>query len=677
MTRHTNRLAQEASPYLLQHAHNPVDWYPWGEEAFEKARRENKPVLVSIGYATCHWCHVMEKESFEDEATAAIMNEQLVCIKVDREERPDVDHVYMDAVIAMTGSGGWPLNVFLTPDKQPFYGGTYFPPRSMYNRPSWQQVVTGVAGMFREKYDEVQRQAGQLTDYLKNASVAGSIGADSEMPDESLLHQMKNSLLKQADTELGGFGGAPKFPQPLALQYLFEYGVTYQDEKALAQVALTLRKMTEGGINDQLRGGYARYSTDNEWLAPHFEKMLYDNALLLHLLAGMYVHTQEAWYATAIEQTIGWLKAEMTNADGLFYAAQDADSEGEEGRYYVWSLAEVQSLLGEDAALFSRKYDITEDGNWEGVNILRVMADDEVLAKEFKLAVAEVRTRLERAAALLLEVRSQRIPPLTDDKILTAWNTLMNTALVYCANALDRPEWLAMAQRNMDALLALMWKEGSLAHSYREGQYQHKVFLDDYAYTIRALHQLAAAGLEQYLPVAGEMIAVVMQQYREADDVLFSYTAINDTEMLVRKVETYDGALPSGNSVMAENLLTAGLFDYNDVWVQQAAHMLQYMAATASRYPLSHGLWGCVLLRHQRGLMMVKTSAAAEAVPALQAAVHPGVEWVLLHKKTDDETHTSPRYEVCAGQVCHPPVNTLQEALLLLRPQAATGGGTY
>ncbi len=679
MPHHPNRLIHETSPYLLQHAYNPVDWFAWSEEAFEKARRENKPVLVSIGYATCHWCHVMERECFEDETIAALMNEHLVCIKVDREERPDVDHVYMDALVAITGSGGWPLNVFLTPDKAPFYGGTYFPPTPMFNRPSWQQVVTGIAGMYREKRDEVLLQAGQLADYLKNASAAGSVQDKGSHPDEALLHQMKNSLLKNADTVYGGFGAAPKFPQPMALQFLFEYGVSWHDEQALQQVALTLGKMIDGGIYDQLGGGFSRYSTDNEWLAPHFEKMLYDNALLLHVMAGMYVHTGDEQYARTIRHTIDWLQAEMMDADGLFYAAQDADSEGEEGRYYVWTLKEVKQLLGEDAALFCRKYDVTEAGNWEEVNILRVLVSDEQLAAETGLDVTEVKQRLQLAAEVLLRERKQRIPPLTDDKILTAWNALMNAALVSCANALQNASWLDLARRNMGSLIHIMWKDEKLMHSFRAGKFQEKVFLDDYAYTIRALYQLAAAsGDASWHKQAGSMMEKVMQEYRLPDDVLFSYTAANDTEMLVRKVETLDSALPSGNSVMAENLLVASLFGYRENWATHAGLMLQHMAATAARYATSHGLWGCVMLKQWHGLVSVKIShVAPEAAALLRTRVYPALEWVLVNESVDGETHTTPSYEVCAGQVCHPPVNTANEALALLRHSSGIGGGTY
>src|SRR5258706_6315797 len=352
-----NRLIKETSPYLLQHAHNPVDWYPWGEEALQKAKRENKPILISIGYSACHWCHVMEKESFENENTAAIMNKNFVCIKIDREERPDLDHIYMDAVQAMTGSGGWPLNVFLTPDLQPFYGGTYFPPQRAFNRPSWKEILTAVSKAFREKRNEIDSQAKDLTEHLQQSNSFGLQAGDQKIFSREKVDECFQNLVNNADKEWGGFGKAPKFPQTFSIQFLLRYHYVTKNEEALKQAMLSLDKMIGGGIYDQIGGGFARYSTDNEWLAPHFEKMLYDNALLISVLSEAFQLTKKENYREVIEETIGLVERELMHSNGGFYAALDADSEGEEGKFYVWSFDEARNLLGDKADIFCEYFD--------------------------------------------------------------------------------------------------------------------------------------------------------------------------------------------------------------------------------------------------------------------------------------------------------------------------------
>src|SRR5436190_10345125 len=362
----SNRLENETSPYLLQHAHNPVDWFPWGDEALQKAKKENKPILISIGYAACHWCHVMEKESFENEEIASIMNENFINIKIDREERPDLDHIYMDAVQTMTGSGGWPLNVFLTPEKKPFFGGTYFPPRRAFNRSSWPEVLIAVSNAFREKRNEIENQAESLTAHLVQSNSFGhqSLGVGNEFSKEKIDELFQN-LMKSADKEWGGFGRAPKFPQTFSIQFLLRYYHVTKNEDALAHACLSLDKMIEGGIYDQLGGGFARYSTDNEWLVPHFEKMLYDNALLIIVLAEAYQVTKKERYREVIDETIGFIKREMMHRLGGFYSALDADSESEEGKFYVWEFNEVKERVA-NAEIFCQFFDITQNGNWEG-----------------------------------------------------------------------------------------------------------------------------------------------------------------------------------------------------------------------------------------------------------------------------------------------------------------------
>ncbi|MDE3252169.1 MAG: thioredoxin domain-containing protein, partial [Bacteroidota bacterium] len=396
---YSNHLIQETSPYLLQHAHNPVDWYPWGEEALEKALTENKPILVSIGYAACHWCHVMERESFEDPETAAMMNQWFVNIKIDREERPDLDHIYMDAVQAMTGSGGWPLNVFLTPDRKPFYGGTYFPPVRAYNRASWKETLAGVHQGFRDKYAEIQSQAENLTAHLQSSNAFGisKPGEETGIFEPSQLAAISLRLLENADTRWGGFGNAPKFPQTFSIQFLLRHYHFTGDQQALDQALLSLDRMIYGGIYDQLGGGFARYSTDKEWLAPHFEKMLYDNALLVSVLAEAYQLTRKPVYARIMEQTLTFVEREMISAEMGFYSALDADSEGVEGKFYTWEYREIVDLLGAEAELFCAYYQVTEKGNWEHTNILWINTDPEDQARKLGIPADQLERRLDTA----------------------------------------------------------------------------------------------------------------------------------------------------------------------------------------------------------------------------------------------------------------------------------------
>ncbi|MBS1933750.1 MAG: thioredoxin domain-containing protein, partial [Bacteroidetes bacterium] len=459
MARFTNRLAKESSPYLLQHAHNPVDWYPWGEEALAKAKTENKPILVSIGYAACHWCHVMEHESFEDEATAAIMNANFICIKIDREERPDLDHIYMDALQAMVGNGGWPLNVFLTPEGKPFYGGTYFPPKSMYNRPSWKDVLIAVAESYAKKTKEVHAQANNLTDYLIQSNSFGQTSVTqpednySKVFNREISEKIYSNIIQIADKTDGGFGRAPKFPQTFSIQFLLQHYYFTKNEDALQHACFSLDKMIAGGIHDHLGGGFARYSTDAEWLAPHFEKMLYDNALLIITLSEAYQLTKKELYKEVITGTMEFICRELCFERCAFYSSLDADSEGEEGRYYVWAKAEIDEILQEDSALFCNFYNITDKGNWEGKNILRELVSTFDFAKNKNIPERELRLLLNACKKKLFERRNQRIKPLLDDKILLNWNALMNIACSKAFAALGNEEYKKMAIESMDFLL--------------------------------------------------------------------------------------------------------------------------------------------------------------------------------------------------------------------------------
>ena len=592
---HTNRLARETSPYLLQHAHNPVDWYPWGDEALQRARTENKPVLVSIGYAACHWCHVMERESFENEDTARYMNDHFINIKIDREERPDLDHIYMDAVQAITGSGGWPLNVFLTPEGRPFYGGTYFPPRAVHNRSSWTDVLAAIADSFREKRDQIEQQAQSLTQHVATANSFGitASGAspagvsDSGIFNTGTLRQIYEQLMGIADKKQGGFGGAPKFPQTFSIQYLLHYYHFTGEEAALRQACLSLDKMIEGGIYDQIGGGFARYSTDNEWLAPHFEKMLYDNALLVIVLSEAYQLTKKETYREVIQETMEFIHRELSDGQGGFYAALDADSEGEEGKYYVWDKAEIDAILGVDADGFCARYGVTPEGNWEGKNILIRAFSPEAAAP----AEAE---KWANARHQLLEYRSGRIRPALDDKILLGWNALMNIACSKAYGALGIEKYKDWAVANMNYCWERLKGEYIyfFYHSYKAGQAKYPAFLDDYAGLIAALLQLQEiTGDTSYLVKAKEVMEYVLSNFSEEGTGFFYFTHQDQKDLIVRKKEIYDGAVPSGNSLMAFNLAYMSIiFDRPD-WMARATQMAASLQRPVTNYPGSFGIW--------------------------------------------------------------------------------------
>ncbi|MBO9152671.1 thioredoxin domain-containing protein [Chitinophaga sp. GCM10012297] len=605
-----NRLAKETSPYLLQHAHNPVDWYPWGEEAFRKAEAENKPILVSIGYAACHWCHVMERESFENEATAAIMNEHFVNIKIDREERPDIDHIYMDALQAIAGNGGWPLNMFLLPDRQPFYGGTYFPPKQAYNRPSWTEVLLAVSDAFKTKRKDLEEQAANLTQHLHQSNAFGVNAVDLGPGREQLFTQeqadaMVLALLGQADKEWGGFGRAPKFPQSFSIQYLLRHYRVSKNEAALQQALLSLGKMIDGGIYDQLGGGFARYSTDEKWLAPHFEKMLYDNALLVDTLCEAYQLTGNERYAKVVRHTLEFVKRELTSPEGAFYSALDADSEGVEGKFYVWGEEEIDSLLVEDSPAFKAYYNISRHGNWEDVNILWAPRPLEAVAKEQGIAPGELEALLERSRPKLMAAREKRVRPGLDDKILLGWNALMIHACCKAAAALNENVYLEMAEAAMDCILKNMRKPGAAPafwHTYKEGSARYPAFLDDYANLVHALIALQeTSGNLERVRMAAEVADFVIEQFSDENLRYFYYTASGQGDVIVRKKEIYDGAVPSGNAVMAHNLWHLSIvFDKNE-WAERALAMTAGLVQTVTRYPTSFGVWAAMVLRLVQG----------------------------------------------------------------------------
>lgn len=601
----TNKLIDETSPYLLQHAHNPVNWFPWGDEALEKAKKENKPILVSIGYSACHWCHVMERESFEDEETARMMNEHFINIKIDREERPDLDHIYMDAVQAMTGSGGWPLNVFLTPETKPFYGGTYFPPKRAFNRPSWQEVLNGVIEGFTQRRNEIDAQAENLTEHLFQSNAFGiSVPGETNFFTKEKIDEAFENCMKNADKKWGGFGRAPKFPQSFVIQYLLHFFYVTQNQEALQQALLSLDKMIDGGIYDQVVGGFARYSTDAQWLVPHFEKMLYDNALLLSVISEAYQITNEKRYKEVIEETIQFVQKEMMHPQGGFYAALDADSEGEEGKYYVWNYEEVMELLKEDGTIFCDFFDIKPAGNWEGKNILWRKKKEEVFRKEKNISSDELQRVIEKGKKILLEKRSDRIRPQTDDKILLGWNALMNTALSKAFAATGNEYFKQLAIDNMQFLLSKFSKNitADLFHSWKNNVAKQPAFLDDYAFFINSLINLQEiTGDVIYLEKAKELAEHVVINFNDETTDFFFYTNTTQKDVVVRKKEVYDGAQPSGNAVMADNLHRLGLYFDNRDWREKSVRMISSLGNAIVHYPTSFGSWACIFLEITSG----------------------------------------------------------------------------
>ncbi len=664
-----NRLANESSPYLLQHAHNPVDWYPWGDEAIQKARAEDKPMLVSIGYSACHWCHVMERESFEDPETAAIMNRHFVNIKIDREERPDLDHIYMDAVQAIAGNGGWPLNVFLTPEAKPFYGGTYFPPVDMHNRPSWKSVLHNISIAFKEKRQQIEEQAGNLTSHIAASDFGITIEDTPEPFPKKDQDEMYENLMKTADRNEGGFGGAPKFPQTFSIRFLLQHYYYTGNQQAVDQACLSLDKMIYGGIYDQLGGGFARYSTDAEWLAPHFEKMLYDNALLVIALSEAFQLTGKPQYEKAIRETMQFIRNEMLSSEGGFYSALDADSEGEEGKFYTWQKNEIYDILGLEAERFSSLFDVTERGNWEGKNILRIKDPKKLPFEE------EEREWKEK----LMVRRSLRIRPMLDDKILSGWNALMITACCRAFSALGEPEFRDLGVKNAAFLQEKMRGKELyyFYHSYKEGKATIPAFLDDYAYLIEAYISLQeVTGDPSHLLRAKELADWVIANFSEEDTGYFYYTASAQDDVIVRKREVYDGAIPSGNSVMAANLLYLGtIFDLPD-WKKRAARNAAGLKGMVMRYPGSFGVWATLInaLSYQLNEIVLAGSFSeqkhreflAKGIPnrVFQISSVTHSDFPLLRNKP---VQGPPQFFLCRDYACQQPVKEVAELLDLLK----------
>lgn len=665
--RFVNRLANETSPYLLQHAHNPVDWYPWGDEAFDRAKAEDKPVIVSIGYSACHWCHVMEHESFEDEEVAAVMNDRFINIKVDMEERPDVDQIYMSFVQLTTGRGGWPMNVFVTPDKLPFFGGTYFPPSPRYGMPSWRQILLSISEAWNERRDELMRSADDILGELKRMTrTGGSSPVNSELLD--LAYQ---SFVRSFDAANGGWGGAPKFPQAMSMDFLLRYWYRTGEQKALEMVSFTAKKMARGGIYDQLGGGFHRYAVDSIWLVPHFEKMLYDNAQLIRLYVHLFQITRDEEFRRVAVETIEYAIREMLDEKGGFYSAQDADSEGEEGKFFVWTPEEVADVIGEDdAAIFNKIYDVTASGNFEGNNILnlRRVSDEEV---------APNRESLSEMRARLFEEREKRIKPLRDDKVLTAWNGLMLAAFSESGRVFGETRYLQIAMANADFLISQLSKDGRSLRTWKDGEAKLNGYIEDHANLADGLVELfQATGELKYLNASRSLADTMIRHFWDEEEGGLFFTSDDHEELIVRNKDFYDNATPSGNSVAADVFLKLGRLTGEVKYEGYAVSILRLAAGMAARHPQAFGraLAAMEFSIGESREVVITGPVGSDVERVVDAAYMPNA--VIAKLRDSNDAQKLPLFEgragqdakvyVCKEMVCELPVSNEKELIELL-----------
>ena len=693
---HRNRLADEASPYLLQHAHNPVDWYPWGAEALERARREDKPILLSIGYAACHWCHVMERESFEDEAIARAMNERFVCIKVDREERPDLDQIYQLVVQLMGRSGGWPLTVFLTPDQHPFFAGTYFPPRERHGMPGFPRVLEALAAAYADKRGEVEAQAQELAHAIARVHRIPEAG---EGPGPDLLRRASRRLLARFDDRFGGFGNRPKFPNTMGVDVLLRRGVLEGDEPCATAVKKALDGMRAGGIYDQLRGGFARYSTDEKWLVPHFEKMLYDNALLLRLYVDGWRAFGDARYAGTARGIVGWLCAEMRDTSGAFYASQDADSEGQEGKFFVWTPADLAAALGDDTEardVAAAHFGIDDEGNFEhtGATVLSEARPLATVAARLDRSVDACCAALERARTAMLAHRSRRVPPPTDTKVLASWNGLAIAALADAGRALGEPTWVEAAERALEAIEARLVEGGRVRRFFKGDQVGRGTawgFVDDHAYLgCAALELYEATGNPRWAALAREIADAMLAHHWDPVEPGFFVTPDDGERLIARSKDVFDQAIPSGNAKALELCLRLGeLID--ERYAETAERGLEALAGAAAEDAFALGATVAVLDRLARGSVQVvvvgdASSPAARALTDRAFAAYLPDRTVAVVDPARPETQAAAALVaegkaavggapaiayVCRGRTCSAPVGSAEELAVLLAPPAA------
>jgi uncharacterized protein YyaL (SSP411 family) len=661
-----NNLIHASSPYLLQHAYNPVEWHEWNVEALEKAKRENKLILVSIGYSACHWCHVMEHESFENHEVAEVMNKHFVCIKVDREERPDIDQIYMLAVQLMNGNGGWPLNAICLPDQRPIYGGTYF------RKNDWINILENVADLWKNEPDKAKNYAERLTDGINQSEKI--IPNTNELEFELVqLEEIIEPWKRHFDINLGGYNRAPKFPLPNNWSFLLRYSFLAAEEATFMATCTTLEKMSMGGIYDQIGGGFARYSVDDRWHVPHFEKMLYDNAQLISLYAEAYQCLKFKPFVQVIVDTIDWTFREMSADNGLFYSALDADSEGVEGKFYVWDKSKFDEILGEDAVLMAEYFDVTEDGNWEEehTNILRRTKTDEEILEKYQLDADTLYDKVALAKAKLLEERSKRIRPGLDDKCLTAWNAMMIKALCDASQVLAHPAYYERAKLAANFILDnLVAPDGGLFRNYKNGKASITGFLDDYAFMIEALISLYEVDFnEEWLEEAKSLTNYVINNFKDEESDMFFYTAANGEALIARKHEVMDNVIPASNSVMAQNLQKLGLFYDDENYRNQASAMLKSVLPRIKAYGSAYSNWSIQLLNEVYGIneiAIVGEDVSAEKnefnniyIPNKITLGGTKSELPLLKDKQSQQT----KIYICRNKTCQLPVSTVAEAV--------------
>jgi uncharacterized protein YyaL (SSP411 family) len=669
--KYTNELIHETSPYLLQHAHNPVNWYPWGEKALNQAKSGNKLLLISIGYSACHWCHVMEHESFEEPQVAKVMNQHFVCIKVDREERPDVDHIYMSAVQLLTGRGGWPLNCIALPDGRPIWGGTYF------QKDNWMEALNAVAAFYAQNPEKAEEYASELHQGIEqNSLISGSNKQTNDDP--LLLPSLISKWQNLFDTKNGGTKGAPKFMLPNNWQFLLRIGHLLQDQKLVEQVKLTLQKMAFGGLYDQIGGGFARYSTDETWKVPHFEKMLYDNAQLLGLYANAYKTDPNPIYKEVIEETVEFLKRELLSPENGFYSALDADSEGEEGKFYVWTKPELLQLLANDFELFSNYFNVNSLGFWEHNQYILIRNEENsAFAARHQLSEEELEGKLKRWKSLLLSERGKRVRPGLDDKILASWNAMCITGLIACYNALRHTEYLELAMKNAEFLKSKMTgPDGRLFHSYKNNEARISGFLEDYALVIEAYTALfECTGEKDWLDEAARLTEITLKEFFDNEKSAFSFTSADQTDLITRTFEMHDNVIPASNSVMARNLFRLYyLLDRPD-YLKIAREMLDLVSNNMIHYPSGYSNWSQLMLDLTDSHLEVAIAGpnATILLNELQKYYLPQVVFcagtsennlpLLLHRFVAGKT----LIYICQGSTCQLPVETVEEALKLIQ----------
>lgn len=669
-----NHLKGQTSPYLLQHLYNPVDWYPWGKEALEKARSENRPLLVSIGYSACHWCHVMERESFEDHSVARLMNEHFVCIKVDREERPDIDHLYMNAVQLLSERGGWPLNCFALPDGRPFWGATYFP------KEQWKNILIRIHELYQHQYDDLLEQAQQLTEGITKSSLLPVSQKQTEEFSAESIHRMADTIIEGIDMKEGGTKGAPKFPLPALHEFLIHYHAQNPDkDTALQAVNLSLQKMAKGGIYDQIGGGFSRYSVDEYWKVPHFEKMLYDNAQLISLYSKAWKINPLPIYQQITEETIAFVKRELQSQAATFYSALDADSEGKEGKYYVWTEKDFHQVLGHEAALAGEYYNIGGKGLWEeGNNILMPDKDLEEFARMKKMDVFGLREKIVLWKEKLLSEREKRIKPGLDTKVIVSWNALMIEALAEAGSTFGKQSWIEDAQKTADYILKhAIDKQGKLAHTITNEKLAVDGFLEDYAYMIKALIKLAQASINpSYFVSAKNLLNYTLANFSSPDTNMFAFSSDKGEQLAAPYFDFQDNVIASSNSTMARNLFYLGNIFENQQWIDRSRNMLHDMKPQIEQYGRWTANWGILWLHHQQEFFVLAVTGphAHVAAAKLYTTFLPDTLVCAAHTKADHIAVLENRFSEketliypCTLNACLQPENEAEAVIRLLR----------